>query len=115
MRLMTGVWHWRVCLVGAVLGAWGCDEGATRQASSPKAEDPPTENEHPDDEPPPDAHAIEPDEDGNVECSMLASVCHASDTGTADLGDVCHDLGHRGNASDCESMYDECLDYCLDD
>jgi hypothetical protein len=46
---------------------------------------------------------------GSEQCETLASVCHDADGGMAM---ECHEIGHGGDAHECESMYDACLAVC---
>ena len=102
--------HW---LLTVNLAAFACDAGSTA-SSEPKAVDAASDqHEETDTDALPDAHAVEPDAEGSTTCATLASVCHDFDLGTGDLGDLCHDVGHEGVTSDCDSMYDECVAFCL--
>ena len=90
-----------------------CDDGMTRQMTAGATGGETEDKAATEDASQVDLHAIQEDADGNVECSVLAALCHDFDLGTGDLGDICHDIGHAGDADVCKSMYDECLDLCL--
>src|SRR3954471_18110446 len=49
---------------------------------------------------------------GAVDCEVLGELCHEADTGSGAAHD-CHELGHQGNASACQTAFDGCVVRCV--
>jgi hypothetical protein len=48
---------------------------------------------------------------GAEECDEMGDRCHDLDTGEG-LGHLCHETGHRADATWCAAIYDECSALC---
>jgi uncharacterized repeat protein (TIGR04052 family) len=45
------------------------------------------------------------------QCAAMGHACHDYDTGSG-LGQLCHSVGHQANLSQCEALYDGCVELC---
>ncbi len=78
----------RMVMVGALLvcvGAWGCGDN--------------------------DNSVAEPTPSAALQCEVLGSLCHDSETVP---GEECHHLGHDGRPDACVAGFSGCLDVCLE-
>jgi hypothetical protein len=47
------------------------------------------------------------------QCEALGHVCHDADDGNGRAAE-CHDVGHAEEPEECEAIFDECIELCVD-